>query len=56
MFIIVFKRGNCLSNQKENLEVFVNPKLYIHECLKENGIMDIVNTLVAYLYIFVSVL
>ena len=43
MFIIVFKTGKCLSKQKEKLEVVVNSKLYIHECLKENGVMYIVN-------------
>ena len=37
MFIIVFKRGKRLSKQKEKLEVVVNSKFYIHECLKENG-------------------
>ena len=43
MFIIVFKRGSCLSKQKEKLKVVVNAKFYIHECLKEYGIMYIVN-------------
>ena len=52
MFIIVFKRGSCLSKRKEKLEVVVNSKLYIHECPKENGIMYIVNNVVTYLYIF----
>ena len=55
MFIIVFKRGSCLSKQKEKLKVVVNAKFYIHECLKEYGIMYIVNNLVTYLYIFASV-
>ena len=54
-FIIVFKREEYLSKQKENLEVVVNSDLYIHECLKENGIMYIANNL-DIMYIFVSVL
>ena len=41
--IIVFKREKRLSKQKEKLEVVVNSKFYIHECLKENGMMFIVN-------------
>ena len=54
MFIIVFKRGKRLSKQKEKLEVVVNSKFYIHECLKENGMMYTVNILVI-LYMFLSV-
>ena len=52
--IIVFKRGKRLSKQKEKLEVVLNSKFYNHECLKENGMMLIVNNLVI-LYMFVSV-
>ena len=52
--IIVFKREKRLSKQKEKLEVVVHSKFYIHECLKENGMMFIVNNLVI-LYMFVSV-
>ena len=38
MFIIVFKTGKRLSKQKEKLDVVVNSKLYILECLKEIGV------------------
>ena len=49
--IIVLKRGKGLSKQKEKLEVVVNSKFYIHECLQENGMMFIVNNLVIlYMY------
>ena len=44
--IIVLKRGKGLSKPKEKLEVVVNSKFYIHECLKKNGMMFIVNNLV----------
>ena len=44
--IIVFKRGKRLSKQKEKLDLVVNSKFYIHECLKENGMMFLVNNLV----------